>query len=432
MKTNCNGDYKITKEQLVAEVTKYYLESHQFNGSPVVDCKKRNNRNTIKQIVSECVKEQKIEVVFGDCHPNPHIKAFLADPIDEQLKKISTKLFEGACLYPHPNHLKKTVEKSLYNEKPYTLCLALGEPQLSYKAFELSVLENYKNDPRYYYDNDDIHGKISISNDFYESNDVKKSDKILLQTFGFCYDEDLDRFVAVYLRYLSYLSSEHQQIWYSKHVEFKTSLHPDYWRTTCGHWPKKISIFSAFLAEQRAINDMCAQMDKPNLFINTYSNQNKPKEFCFLIRPTLKEYNNFIHLLDKLISENVNRDFFKDEIPYEKEKKRKDGKIIVQIKGSLKLLEEWLAKSFKASNKELDNAIRDMLKAFKNIRKLRQKPAHSLQKDIFDNKYIHEQRILFDDAYKGVRLIRLILENHPLVHNVDINDLVRDGKIWKI
>ena len=421
-----------TKKQLIEEVTRYYLESHQFNGSPTVDYKNRSNWNTIRDIVTECVKEQKIDVVFGDCHPNPHIKAFLTDHIDEQLKKIATKLFEGACLYPHPNHLKKTVKKSIYNKKPYTLCLALGEPQLSYKAFELSVLENYKNDPRYYYDNDDIHGKISISDDFYESDDVRKSDKVLLQTFGFCYDEDLNRFVAVYLRYLSYLSPEHQQIWYSKQVEFKTNLHPDYWRTTCGRWPEKISIFSAFLAEQRAINDICTQMGKPNLFMKTYDNHNKPREFCFLVRPTLKEYNNFIHTLDKLISDNINRNFFKNDIPYEKEEKRKDGKIIVRTKNTLKLLEEWMAKYFKPTNKEDNNAIRDMLETFKNIRNLRQKPAHLLQKDVFDNKYIHEQRVLFNKAYKGVRLIRLILENHPLVHNVDINDLVRDGKIWMV
>ena len=421
----------LTKEQLIKEVSKHYLESHDFNGFPTCNCQDQDDWNHIKSLVKECVKEQKIDVVFGDYHPNPHVKAFLADPVEEQIQKIDTKLFEHACLYPHPNHLKESIDKSIYNKKPYTLCLALGEPQLSYKAFELSVLENYRNDPRYYYNNDDVHGTISISNDFYGSDRVRESDKVLLQTFGFCYDEDLIRFVAVYLRYLSHLSPEHQQIWHSKEVDSKTMLHPDYWRTTCGHWPEKISIFSAFLEEQRVINDMCAQIGKPNLFIKTYDDRDKPREFCFLVRPTLKEYNNFILTLDKLISDNINKEFFKNEVRYEEEE-REGGKIIIKNKGTLKLLEEWTGKYFEPFEPNDKILIEDMFKTFKKIRNLRQKPAHSLQEDVFDNKYIHEQRILFNNAYKGIRLIRLILENNPLVQKVNISDLVRDGKIWLI
>jgi len=38
--------------------------------------------------------------------------------------------------------------------------LALGEAQLSYRSFDLSVLEFYRNDPRHRYENDDINGRI--------------------------------------------------------------------------------------------------------------------------------------------------------------------------------------------------------------------------------------------------------------------------------
>ncbi|MDI6696727.1 MAG: hypothetical protein QME21_16890 [Anaerolineales bacterium] len=54
-----------------------------------------------------------------------------------------------ACGYSTSEHLANVVNHQDYEGKPYTLSLALGEHQLSYKAFDLSVLEFYQDDPRY-------------------------------------------------------------------------------------------------------------------------------------------------------------------------------------------------------------------------------------------------------------------------------------------
>ncbi len=74
-----------------------------------------------------------------------------------------------------------------YSDSPYSMELALGAGQLDYRSFDLSVLEIYRSDPRYHYDNNDISGWISVTDG--HSEEMRDSDKALLQTFGFSYTE---------------------------------------------------------------------------------------------------------------------------------------------------------------------------------------------------------------------------------------------------
>ena len=74
------------------------------------------------------------------------------------LKKLSTNDLDQVCAYPSSQQLKKIVNTTAYSDRPFTLRLALGEPQLCYESFDLSILEFYRNDPRYYYQHDDISG----------------------------------------------------------------------------------------------------------------------------------------------------------------------------------------------------------------------------------------------------------------------------------
>ena len=174
---------------------------------------------------------------------------------------------ESICVYPSRTYLENTVDRSSYSMVPFTLRLALGEPQLSFLAFDLSVLEIYRNDPRYYYSNDDISGSISISGSYYEDEAVPESDKVLLQSFGFAYTSELNRAVAVFLRYLDDLSPQHQQIWRAKLLDGDYKLHPGYFSSSIlGNWHQGISIFQAFLEEIEHINNMCSLMGWPSLF----------------------------------------------------------------------------------------------------------------------------------------------------------------------
>ena len=420
----------ITQEALLQEITRFYLESHDFNGISVSQLAARfgvTPSDLIDQLTA-LIRRKLVSVVFGDIHPNPHIRAFPDELEESQIAKLSTPKLDHACAYPLSKHLEKVVDRRLYEEKPYTLSLALGTPQLEFRAFDISVLEYYRNDPRYYYDNDDIRGSISVRSEYYETGQMADSDQILLQTFGFCYDDDLNRAVAVFVRYLSDLSPEHQQIWKAKELEGTYRLHPDYYRNSIlGEWGEGISIFDAFLEEMRIINQMAEAMGRPQFFRQVFQEGEKPREFGFMVRPTLKEFNDFVLLIDKMISDNINSDFFRNEVPYEREEIRRDGKVIVRPKGTLSIMDDWIHRKYRTDDWK---PIEEMLETFRDIRKKRQKPAHAVNENVFDQKYFHEQRQLIIRAYQAVRTLRLMLGNHPRTKDVKIHEIIRDGKIW--
>lgn len=418
---HCGVPRDMKKNKILEMITEKYLSSEKFNGQPLRDLESE------KQSIIRLIQEGKIEINFGDKHINPHIKAFELDDKDTQIEKINRIGFSNACAYPTKEHLKTVVDINKFKNKPFTLKIALGEPVLNFAAFDLSVLEFYRNDPRYFYSTDDIRGWISISDEHYQSLEVKPSDKILLQTFGFCYEkEKMNRAVAVFYSYLSRLTPEHQQIWNSKILSGDYFLHPDYARSSAGYFYEKVSIFTAFVEEMHTINEFSKLMGRPNFFNQSYKG-NKPKEFGFLIRPTLKEFNSFVHLLDKMISDNINKDFFRNEIPYETERKRSDGKIIVQQKGTITLLKEWLDIKVRVFDPKPKD---DMIRIFRKIRNMRMKPAHEVDDDMFKQEYFKKQRELIIEAYSAVRTLRLIFANHPETKNYQIPEWLYKGEIW--
>lgn len=414
-------------------VTKQYLESGDFNGYPVYAIKKAFNveDNEAKDLLRDLIRARCIDVVFGNIHPNPHIKAFSDTTADQQIEFLEDLEFsDHFCLYPSRETLSKTKQINDYSGEPYTEQLALGGGQLDFRVFDLSVLEHYRNDPRYYYQTDFINGQISVTDEYFESELMADHDQVLLQTFGFAHDKDLKRVVAVFLRYLSDLSPEHQKIWKSKELSGDYQLHPDYLRNSMGHWGTRFSIFEAFNQEMLVINEMASLMGKPPLFKNTYQHD-YPRNFGFLLRPTLTEFNAFVLLLDQLMSDNLNKKFFTPELEPEEDHQRKDGKVEVRRKGTIALLDEWVNLYFRPQEPE---PLERMLASFRKVRKLRQKPAHSVREDEFDQKYFHEQRSLVIDAYGAVRTLRLVLANHPSVraNPPEIHEFLCEGKIWTV
>jgi hypothetical protein len=419
------------KEIIQNKITEYYLKSHDFNGIPIWNLLSTIGKEwaEIKPLIQDLIKSDSIRIIDEKTDINPNIIRIRFEPLETQLEKANADEPGYMCLYPTKSILKKTVNPSDYNSEPYKLRLALGEPQLSYVSFDLSVLEFYRNDPRYRYENDDIQGHI-----YYDDEQLSESDKAFLVTYGFAYDEYFDRAVAVFLRYLADLTPEHQQIWKAKELPDNFKLHPDYYRNTIiGDWGERTPICQAFLNELFIINRMCEAMGRPPLFRNDYGEygEGKPKKFHFLIRPTLEEFNSFVLLFDKMISDNINKNFFMNVIDYENEHEREDGKIIVTQKGTLQLLDEWIHKFFRLADwSEWNEAIASL----KKVRKLRQQPAHEINEDVFDQKYFKDQRELILNAYNGVRTIRLIFANHPKVKVADIGipDWLQEGKIWHI
>jgi hypothetical protein len=261
---------------------------------------------------------------------------------------------------------------------------------------------------------------------------MDKRDRVLLETFGFSYDDDFNRAVAAFVGYLDDLTPEHQQLWKAKELDGNYRLHPDYYRNTVlGYWGKGASIFDAFLAEIYIINQLCNVMGRPTLFRLDYgeSRKDKPRKFGFLVRLTLEEFNSFILMLDQMISDNINKQFFQNEVPYETEIPRQDGKILLQHKGTLQILDDWMKTFYQTDDW---GPWDDVINLFKDVRKLRQKPAHSVNENEFDQKYFKEQHELIIKVFEAMHVLRMILQTHPLVvnENIKIPKWLIEGKIW--
>jgi len=177
--------------------------------------------------------------------------------------------------------------------------------------------------------------------------------------------------------------------------------------------------------ELQHINKMCDLMNRPRLFKNDFA-IDRPRGFTLLIRPTADEYHRFVLLLDKAMSDNINTDFFQNEVPREEDQTRPDGRIEVRPVGTIRQFETWLAKKFRLADR---TPIDEMFATFRKVRKLRQHPAHVISADKFDQKFFREQRELVIEAYKAVKIIRLIFANHPACRAYKVEDVLAEGKI---
>ena len=208
-------------------------------------------------------------------------------------------------------------------------------------------------------------------------------------------------------------------------------LHPDYYATSIlGSLGSRMSIFRAFTEELKIINEMSTLIGKPTLFRNSYDEET-PKEFGFLLRPTQAEFNNFMLLLDKMMSDNINKKFFEDDVELESEEERDDGKIVVRPRGTIQILEAWVSKYFQPADPK---PIEVTMKTFRLVRQLRQNPAHKVNTDSFDQELYKKQRVVVVDAYDSVRTLRQILANHPKVkaNPPKISEQLFKGEIWDI
>lgn len=418
-------------EKIYAAIEDKYFSSGDFNGLPVLELSANFDIASLsfREVIRGAIESNLITARISG---NPHILAFSAMPKEHVLEEFDkAKSLINVCLYPHADSLQSSPRLAAYSDRPYDLELARGQGQLDFRTFDLAVLEQYRNDPRYSYETDFIHGQICIESTYYESTEVPEHDQILLQTFGFAYDNNLNRYVAVYLRYLADLSPEHQRIWAAKEVKGDIKLHPDYFESTVnGSWGSRLSIFEAFVMELQVINQMSLIMGRKTLFRHSYAD-GRPKDFGFLLRPTITEFNDFILLLDKMMSDNIDKAFFGTDVELEDEEERDDGKIVVKPKGTIQILEAWFSKLFHAGD---SSPIDNMIATFKKVRKLRQKPAHRVNTDAFDQGIFREQREIVIDAYSAVRTLRLALANHPVVRSnpPDIDEQLFKGEIWDI
>jgi hypothetical protein len=146
-----------------------------------------------------------------------------------------------------------------------------------------------------------------------------------------------------------------------------------------------------------------------------------------LLRPTLREFNEFVSLLDKLMSGNMNKDFFRGEVSAETQEERSDGKFVIRQKGTIALLKEWVASVFRTDQQEM---IEEMISTFRKVREMRQRPAHAIDENKFDHSYFHKQRELMIDAYQAMSTLRQVLGCHPDASGFQLPGYMERSEIW--
>jgi len=203
-----------------------------------------------------------------------------------------------------------------------------------------------------------------------------------------------------------------------------------------GEWTDGVSIYDALLQELLHINKICKLIDLPLLFKNDFSSEiakaernaavDEPKGFGLLLKPTKKAFLDFAHVLDKVVSENINREFFEAQGIELDERQTKGGQTIVTAKGTLRLLEEWLTKRIRIHSK---NGPAIILGPLKEVRNLRQGPAHKFIDDEFSIQYQTKKEKLILDAYIAISNIRMFFQTHPRAHNYEFPEYLKAENI---
>jgi hypothetical protein len=305
--------------------------------------------------------------------------------------------------------------------------MAYGEAQLTPVFFELDVLERYASDPRYRFSFDDYSGQISVNAASDIPSQLRESDQVFLQTFGLGYDKNGDRVAVAYLRYLSDMSSEHQMYWHSKIIETECKVVKEYFDNTIfGNWVSSQSLFNAFIQEQKLINEMTELIVGTPLFRETFEEGKRPKEFTFFNSPTLVNYEKFISVLDKMLSDNIDKAFFKGDIEEYEMVPVSDGVVERKPKGTLRLLEEWLRQNYQLQD---ESGYKTLMAPFKEVRKERQSPAHKISENYYDKAFFKKQMELLGKVYHSLLNLRYIFHQHPKANEVQIPKWLEKGEI---
>ncbi|MDO9078044.1 MAG: hypothetical protein Q7U72_11440 [Brevundimonas sp.] len=386
-----------------------YLNSGDFNGFPVYLLADPKHTDDVRELVEAGL----LDVVRGDFHPNPHIKALPAEDIDVQLSKLDKDGLAG-CLYPTPRHLRTIVRPADYQRRPFTLAMARGMAQLEFWPFDIRAMEWYRNDPRFEIDANDISFSITIKDEFAATMASNDRDNISIDRGGFCYDRDDHRALAVFARDLGRKPQHHQMEWLPHVLDGGFKLQEDFFASSVlGAFSPGISVFDAFLEERKTLDDHLNQMVGRRLFKSAYASGDRPDRFGFIVRPTAREIADFHQVLDKVLSDDISKDFFEGLVETHEVLTDAKGRARKMPHGTIKMASEWVRKEFGS-----DTRAAAFLSMLKSARQRRQKPAHVISPDAYDHAYVDEQRAIMRDAYQAMKGFRDLVESQsgvPLV-----------------
>lgn len=411
----------MTADPLLSTVTEHFIssaESNSFNGLLAERLRGIiGASHDLRAHLEQLIAEGKVNCAFARVSINPHIKRFPDLDINEQIKRVHTEDFDTFCVYPSAQVIRQHVDVTQWDDRPFSKLLALAEPQLGFRAFDMAVLERYTSDPRYVIQFDDYMGYMSIKDEYFIDDAFIDRDKVSLQSFGLGFDDNGIPHVVAFLRYLANLSPEHQQYWNSYLSPSSVRMTYQYFQSSIlGEFWENRSMRYAIAEEIRIINEMTEKIWGQKIF-RSNANEDVPIGLTSFLRPTQENFHHFAMALDKILSENINKKFFEGRAPLEIEINRSDGKIEAQKKGTIKLLEEWLLSEIRWEDENQFRSI--IIEPLRYIRKLRQKPAHTFTTDDFSHEYYQKRKQLLCDVLNSLSNIRRTLGKHPRASSIE-------------
>lgn len=393
---------------LLKAVKQRYLKSRDFNGLHI-----RPSRTSAEEIRAavELVEASLVQVVGPADYMNIHIRPWPSRRTPEmqieELRDLSTDHY-GVALYPLAKAMKNVKLPAKFDDAPFSRAMARGRSTLEAAFFSADVLEGYRNDARYEFRMSDFGINFWLTDEAHDQDDHHDKDSVSLIHLGFAYDmskyvsQDPEpvilRRVAAFYGDLDDLSPEHQQRWSSYQVDASgVDPHPVWFASQMGNWPDGIGPFQRFTQELENIGDLFENVWGTKLF-KTHAT---PNDFGWILRADQREWDHFIHSLDKLLSDNI------DASALDQAGVMKRNAAGQQL-GTLARLELFMTDN----HVEPDKA-KWALAPLKEVRKARQKPAHALRTNITDRTLVHKQKQLMHDVDEVLINIRQWLASHP-------------------
>ena len=130
-------------------------------------------------------------------------------------------------------------------------------------------------------------------------------------------------------------------------------------------------------------------------------------------------------ILDKMLSENINAEFFLGDVDLEEAIRRVGGTIEVLRRNTVSVFAEWLLVDIR--NRE-EGALETIIGPMRDVRRQRQKPAHKIQENEYDPKYFGLRMELMGKCYGSVRFLRLLFSNDRAGSAVQVPGWLYEGR----
>lgn len=392
---------------LLVKIRDRYLGSKDFNGLHIHGAFVDQSRNAGIELLEAGL----IQVVTDDDYMNIHIRPWPSRrSTGEQIRDLRDLAPNdyGVCLYPTEAGMKGVRLPGRLNGQPFARAMARGKGTLQLAYFEFDVLEQYRNDSKFRFQFGDSGAVMSISDAAFGDDHIFERDHVSMSHIGFAYDlsgydpEDAEspivRRVTAFYCDLTKLTAEHQRRWETYQVDgANLQPHPLWWNAQMGRWPDGLGPIDRMFVELRNINTLCDTAFGASLFRST----DRPEDMGWLLRPARREWDDFILQLDKVLSDNLRSDFFNAiGAPVFDQ----NG---VRI-GTLSRLQQFIH----GCGVPLDETKR-VLKPLTDVRKARQKPAHTIRQNLSDQTFIHQQVALLERINSTLFFVRHLLATHP-------------------